>query len=242
MAIPTRVESHDSGVDGLMGRMQSRFAFVVGKGGVGKSTASAALALALADRGARVHLLSTDPAHSLGDLFERRLAPGLPTSVCGPGLMIEEIDTAGRSSAWLESVREPVSDLIDSGTYLDREDVAAFLDRSLPGVDELMGALRLVEISDASAADRVVVDTAPTGHLLRLLDAGDVLDGWSDALDAMARAAPSPNRTTGPPCSPPALSRGSTSPSSRWSTASPQTGVARWPRIDSSSNSSSPTA
>jgi arsenite-transporting ATPase len=113
---------------------------VVGKGGVGKSTASAALALALADRGARVHLLSTDPAHSLGDLFERRLAPGRPTSVCGPGLMIEEMDTAGRSSAWLESVREPVSDLIDSGTYLDREDVAAFLDRSLPGVTEVLAS------------------------------------------------------------------------------------------------------
>ena len=172
--------------DRLIGTLTQRLAFFVGKGGVGKSTSAAAVALRLADAGERVRLVSTDPAHSLGDVFGTTLQPGRPTpSPCSARLTLEEIDAAARARSWLESVRDPVAELIDLGTYLDREDVAALLDRSMPGMDELMGALRLVELA-RSTDERIVVDTAPTGHLLRMLDSGEVLEGWSQALAAMA--------------------------------------------------------
>jgi arsenite-transporting ATPase len=171
----------------LLEHLRSKSVLVVGKGGVGKSTTSAALALSLADRGETVHLLSTDPAHSLGDLFGQPLASGDPTpSSCTSRLLVEELDAMRHGLEWTESAREPVADLVHRGTYLDVEDVAALLDRSLPGMDELMGALRIADLATSGERDRLVVDAAPTGHLLRMLDAADVLDGWSDALAAMA--------------------------------------------------------
>lgn len=172
-------------VERLVRRVRSRFVFVVGKGGVGKTTAAGAVALALADRGERVHLLSTDPAHSVGDLFETDLAGGAPTpSPCGDALVLEELDAPARWAVWRDVARAPLVDLVDRGTYIDREDVEAFLDLSLPGVDEVAAVLRLTDLQ-AGDVPRVVVDTAPTGHTLRLLAVGEMLRGWAEAFDAM---------------------------------------------------------
>lgn len=177
-------------IDRLTERLDARFTFVVGKGGVGKSTASGALALRWADAGRSVHLLSTDPAHSLGDLFGQTLRGRGPVrSVCHERLLLEELDAPARARSWLDQVREPVCELVDLGTYLDGDEVRAFVDGSLPGVDEVMAAQRLVELERAQESERIVVDTAPTGHLLRMLDAGAVLEGWSGALAAMAAKA-----------------------------------------------------
>ncbi|HET9947468.1 MAG TPA: TRC40/GET3/ArsA family transport-energizing ATPase [Longimicrobiales bacterium] len=193
LPVPTRAP--DSVTGALLALLDARFTFVVGKGGVGKSTCAAALALEAADSGSQVHLLSTDPAHSVGDLFGQKLAPGAPTrAACAPNLVLEEVDAPARARAWLEGVRGPISEIVDLGTYLEAEDVAALLERSLPGMDELMAALRLVELAEGTGPDRIVpdrivVDTAPTGHFLRMADAGTVLEGWSRALDAMAERA-----------------------------------------------------
>lgn len=163
---------------------------MVGKGGVGKSTAAAALALGLADSGEETHLLSTDPAHSLGDLFDLPLAGGRPViSPCSRRLTLEELDAPGRARRWLDAVRSPIADLVDRGTYLDGDDVAALLNHSLPGMDEVMAALRIAELGEAGSPPRVVIDTAPTGHALRLLDSGRTVSGWTAALDAMAEKA-----------------------------------------------------
>ena len=160
---------------------------MVGKGGVGKTTTSSALALWWADRGRRVHLLSTDPAHSLGDVFAQPLDAGAPTaSRCAPTLLLEELDAVGRARSWLEDVREPLSELVELGTYLEAADVVDLVGESIPGADELMALLRLVELSASERAERIVVDTAPAGHTLRLLAADDILAGWADAMAAMA--------------------------------------------------------
>ncbi|MGH7504967.1 MAG: ArsA family ATPase, partial [Longimicrobiales bacterium] len=174
-----------------------RFAFVVGKGGVGKTTTAGALAVVLADAGDSVHLISTDPAHSTGDLFG--LAPAdTPAEPCGPRLRVESFDARLYAGRWTARARPRLSELIASGTWLDDADVDGVLDASLPGMDEVMAALRLAELD--RGPDRVVVDTAPAGHTLRLLDAGAMIETWVRPLRAMAeKAAVVASRMTGVP-------------------------------------------
>lgn len=166
----------------LLERLTGSVTFVVGKGGVGKTTVSGGLALALADGGTATHLLSTDPAHSLGDLFGRTLGPGPEPAPCGDRLVLEELDAARLAEDRLKALVPGLRELIDRGTYLDVEDADSLLAASLPGLDEIGGALRIVEL----AGRRLVVDTAPTGHLLRLLETPAVVDSWLDVFDAMA--------------------------------------------------------
>jgi arsenite/tail-anchored protein-transporting ATPase len=165
---------------------EAPYIFVVGKGGVGKSTAAGALALELADAGIATHLISTDPAHSVADLFEQEVS-GVTPCRCAPLLLLEELAAQARADAWLDHALAPVAELIERGSYLDDEDVAGFTRLALPGLDELMGLLRLTEL--AAGDRRVVVDTAPTGHTLRLLDAAAMYRGTARALRAMAEKA-----------------------------------------------------
>jgi arsenite-transporting ATPase len=159
--------------------------FVGGKGGVGKTTVAAALAVALADAGERVLALSTDPAHSLGDALGTRLGPE-PAPVVGvPGLEALEVDAALERARFLERHRGMLSRLLERGTYLAPDDVAGLLELAPPGMDELGALLRLLDLADSDPALHVVVDTAPTGHTLRLLDLPRAAGGWIAALEAM---------------------------------------------------------
>jgi arsenite/tail-anchored protein-transporting ATPase len=169
----------------LRERLAASTTLVVGKGGVGKSTTAAALALAWADDGAATHLISTDPAHSLGDILAQSSGAEPQLSRCSPLLVIEEFDAAAHARRWLRDAAAPLTELLERGTYLDTEDVRSLSALALPGVDEVMAALRLAELRSRHRG-RLVVDTAPTGHTLRLLSAGRLLDGWISAFRAMA--------------------------------------------------------
>ncbi|CAN5887603.1 arsenical pump-driving ATPase [soil metagenome] len=160
------------------------FIFVVGKGGVGKTTTAGALALEYVDAGVDTHLISTDPAHSLGDLHDMRIGGEPVPSPCSGRLILEEFDAAAHARRWLDRAAGPVTEIIEGGSYLDADDVAGFTRMALPGLDEMMAVLRLVDL--AGADRRVVVDTAPTGHTLRMLDAADTHAGFARALRAMA--------------------------------------------------------
>ena len=165
------------------------FIFVVGKGGVGKTTTAGALSLALADRGTRTHLISTDPAHSLADLFQHAVGGEVVASPCSDHLHIEEFEAERAAAAWLERALEPVAEIIERGTYFDADDVTAFSRLALPGIDEMMAVLRLTDLARTTCDTgdrRVVVDTAPTGHTLRLLDAAATHEAIARALRAMA--------------------------------------------------------
>src|SRR5262249_13915778 len=151
-----------------------------GKGGVGKTTCAAALALGLAEKGAprRVLVLSTDPAHSLGDVLRTPLGDDArPVVVAPPGLDARRVGApalmASRRRRYLDAVRQ-VFDALRGDSSLDpsfdRTVVEDLIDLAPPGLDELFGLLEVVEALDRSAYDTVVVDTAPTGHALRLLE------------------------------------------------------------------------
>ena len=176
-------------IGALLDRLERPFTFVVGKGGVGKTTTASGIALALADDGADVRLLSTDPAHSLADLFglPADAGPFTGPSPCTPRLVLEETDATAYARGRLDALEPALRQIIEGGTYLDDQDAAALLEGSLPGLDEIGAALRLEEL--ARQPGRVVVDTAPTGHTLRMLEAPAVVDGWLRVFRAMATKA-----------------------------------------------------
>ena len=147
-----------------------RFRFFGGKGGVGKTTSAAVAALAAAERRRRVLLVSTDPAHSLADAVDTRLSarPSRLGARAGT-LMAVELDADRALARWLAARRRPLRMVADRGTYLDEDDVDRLLALSLPGVDELIGLIELHRLARARPYDDVIVDTAPTGHTLRLL-------------------------------------------------------------------------
>ena len=147
-----------------------RFRFFGGKGGVGKTTSAAAAALAAAERAQRVLLVSTDPAHSLADAVDTKLSARPRRLAARAGtLMAVELDADRALERWLAARRRQLRIVADRGTYLDEEDVDRLLALSLPGVDELIGLIELHRLARARPYDEVVVDTAPTGHTLRLL-------------------------------------------------------------------------
>jgi len=160
--------------------------FFGGKGGVGKTTvaAAAALRLARADPNRRVLLLSTDPAHSLGDVFASPVGDQAARVADGPvNLVVRELDA---SRAWtmrraaVEAALDELASAVGTEVGGVNARVSELLDLAPPGVDELFG---LLSVFDARADhDLIVVDTAPTGHALRLLDMPGIVQEWVQAL------------------------------------------------------------
>jgi arsenite/tail-anchored protein-transporting ATPase len=142
--------------------------------------------LDLAESRQRVLVVSTDPAHSLGDALGRALGPKpRAVPVRRGSLRAVELDADAALARWLAQRRERLATIVLRGTYLDREDVERFLSLSLPGTDELIGLLELSRLARAAPADVVVVDTAPTGHTLRLLQMPETLRQIASVLDDM---------------------------------------------------------
>jgi arsenite-transporting ATPase len=143
---------------------------VVGKGGVGKTTCAAALAVSAADRGAASLVLSTDPARALSDVLSVPLGADPLPDFGAVHLSAFQLDAAVERDRFLARWRDVLVTIVDRGTYLERSDVASLVDGALPGVDETMALLRLAELTTDDRWQRVIIDTAPTGHTLRLLD------------------------------------------------------------------------
>jgi arsenite/tail-anchored protein-transporting ATPase len=170
------VEAGAGQEDGVFPVRPRRLFVVGGKGGVGKSTVASSLAVRLAEGGAPVVLLSTDPAGSLAEVWGvpvdegPRAAPGVPS------LELRQVDAAAAWARFRDRYREEaeraVSGIAGAGA-------ARLLELAPPGVDELMAMEEVTERLDAPGRPTVVVDTAPTGHLLRLLETpADVL-AWA---------------------------------------------------------------
>lgn len=138
--------------------------------------------------GRQVLAVSTDPAHSLGDVLGARLS-SRPQRVGRFGisgsLHAAEIDARRVFARWLRAHQQALGDIVEHGTWLDREDVDALLDLSIPGIDELVGLSEVIRLAEDREFDEVIVDTAPTGHTLRLLAAPETVATLARALDAL---------------------------------------------------------
>ena len=168
-----------SGEPGFLSDGNMRLLLFGGKGGVGKTTASAATALELALRHPERSLLlvSTDPAHSLQDSFSGAKPP--------PNLKVLELDAQAYLRAFQEKNRQRLREIASRGTFLDEEDINRFMELSLPGMDELMAFLEISRWVKEGAYDGIIMDTAPTGHTLRLMEMPDMIRKWLEALDAL---------------------------------------------------------
>ncbi len=173
----------------------TRYIFFGGKGGVGKTTAAAATALALLDAagpGERILLFSTDPAHSLSDSLDREVGDRTAevarrgAGEDAPRLFAREMDAAAALDAFKAKHRAVLAEIADRGTILDETDINDLLDLSLPGMDEVMALFELSEVERESEFTRVVVDTAPSGHTTRMLRLPEVFARWVGALDVMS--------------------------------------------------------
>jgi arsenite-transporting ATPase len=170
-----------------------RLALIVGKGGVGKTTCAIGIAAHLAAASEATVLISTDPAAPLAYVLGVTLAKGEARTIDpGSSLSAMQLDPAAARSAFLDRWRDTLVSIIDRGTYLDVEDISGLVDASFPGADEIFGLLVLAQLlteSDSAAASspygRFVVDTAPTGHTLRLLALPDTFAAMISLLDSM---------------------------------------------------------
>lgn len=156
---------------------KTTFVFIGGKGGVGKTTVSAATALWFARKGKKTLIISTDPAHSLSDSFERNIGYN-PTPIA-ENLEALEIDPDMAMQEYQAKMKEqqalnPGMGGMDMGMMQEQMDMASMS----PGIDEAAAFDKFLQYMTTDEYDIVIFDTAPTGHTLRLLSFPEMMDSW----------------------------------------------------------------
>jgi arsenite-transporting ATPase len=159
-----------------------RILLVTGKGGVGKTTVSAATAVKAASMGYRTLVTSTDPAHSLADAFQVKL--GDQPTLVADRLFAQQIDSQERLEESWGAVRDHLTDLFDwSGLKgVEAEELTVF-----PGMDEIFALASVRDHARSEMYDLIVVDCAPTAETLRLLSLPEVLSWYMEKIFPMGR-------------------------------------------------------
>lgn len=151
-SMPTVIES-------LKNKNNLKFIFIGGKGGVGKTTSSCALSIALSDIKQKVLLISTDPAHNISDVFQQKFSAE-PTLVNGtnnlfaleldPKIQLTKLFKLGEDNDLFSKINDFIS--------------------SFPGLDELFCLANTMDYLKEQDFELIVFDTAPTGHTLKMLE------------------------------------------------------------------------
>jgi arsenite-transporting ATPase len=151
----------------------ARISLFVGKGGVGKSTLATATAVREARSGQRVLIVSTDQAHSTGDVLG---VPVAPTGTRVPTRVLADVDTGFLDALALDTLavlehrwRDVAGPLAERFPESDLGDVAPEELSAMPGVQEVLGLHEVGELADSGHWDHVVVDCASTADALRML-------------------------------------------------------------------------
>ncbi len=162
--------------------IEKKFVFFGGKGGVGKTTSASAFSLFASENKKRVLLVSTDPAHSIGDIFKVDIGPR-EKNIRG-NLWGIEIDPEVEAKNYINRIKNSLSKTI-SPILMDeikRQIDVAYLS---PGAEEGATFDKFIELMgkiEEGTYDMIVFDTAPTGHTLRLLSLPEILEKWIDNL------------------------------------------------------------
>ena len=164
----------------------TRLLFFTGKGGVGKTSLACATAVALADRGKRVLLVSTDPASNLGQVFGFTIGESEPTPVPGvPRLSALNINPEAAARAYRDRLVGPVRGVLPAETVKAMEEqLSGACTTEIAAFDEFTGLLE--RTGTEQDFDHVIFDTAPTGHTLRLLQ---LPTAWTNFLDSTTSGA-----------------------------------------------------
>ncbi len=160
---------------------QRSLLFFGGKGGVGKTTVSAATALARANAGSKVLLVSTDPAHNLGHLFDRKIGSS-PVKITA-GLDALELDPEETVDLHMKDVTRALHQLMPVSQH-GEIDKHMRLSRDAPGMQEAAILERVAEVVETGLEDHdlIVFDTAPSGHTARLMALPEMMSAWTEGL------------------------------------------------------------
>jgi arsenite/tail-anchored protein-transporting ATPase len=155
--------------------------FVGGKGGVGKSTSASALAVMFAQNGFKTLIISTDPAHNLGDIFHEKI--GAKKTPLLKNLWGLEINPEMETRQYIKGVKKNLKGMVKPAMINEvhrQVDMAA----SAPGAEEAALFDRIVSIilEEKEEFDKIIFDTAPTGHTIRLLSLPELMGIWMDGM------------------------------------------------------------
>ena len=164
------------------------FTFFGGKGGTGKTSCAAAYGLALAERGVRTLVVSTDPAHSLADAYGREI--GFEAVPLEGNLWGLEIDAEVEAKKYMKGIQDKMLNIVSAAIVdeIKRQIEIAYLS---PGAEEAAIFDKFIELMESIGRqfDAIVFDTAPTGHTLRLLTLPKILGTWIEHLIEKRRKA-----------------------------------------------------
>lgn len=161
-----------------------RIIIYTGKGGVGKTSVSAATACKIADSGKKVLIMSTDTAHSLSDSFDVKFK-NEPSKI-NRNLYGMEIDTVLENEKIWGSLKVYMDKLLSlkNGNTIESEELLVF-----PGLEELISLIKIKQIYDEGRYDVIIVDCAPTGETMSLLKFPDMFKIWMDKVFPFKRKA-----------------------------------------------------
>ncbi len=162
-----------------------RLAMFSGKGGVGKTTLSCGFARQWAQQfpTERILLLSTDPAHSLGDVLQMAVHNTPKAAADLPNLTVRALAAADLLQEFKAQYGAVLELLVERGSFVEKEDLSPVWDLNWPGLDELMGILEIQRLLREQVVDRIVVDMAPSGHTLNLFGLMTFLEEFLGALE-----------------------------------------------------------
>ncbi len=168
-----------------------RVLLFAGKGGVGKTTLACATALFLSATAQRsVLLISTDPAHSLSAALNVAISATDTRLPTWPRLTVVAPEPQAKWQAWRDEYADEISAFFRKrlghvDLAFDRQALEQLMDLTPPGLDEIVSLTRVGELLAENKYEHIVLDTAPTGHLLRLLELPAVLDDWLKGIFAI---------------------------------------------------------
>ena len=165
---------------------QQPIIFVGGKGGVGKTTTAASIAVSLAKLGRNTLIISTDPAHSLGDALKMQLSERITKVAIN--LAAVELNPAHIVEQHFAQVEQTIRGYANPD-MLPKIKEYLHLSKSAPGAEEaaMLEAMCRYLVQETQNFDHVIFDTAPTGHTLRLLMLPEMMGAWTDGLLAQQR-------------------------------------------------------